>query len=84
MLLHLLLYNEISAYKVGSPDYILFEGIFDNTDFVSRKIQNTVQFSITDKSHNNRYVDTGIRVAANAMISYDKAKDILHNISISI
>lgn len=73
---------EVSAYKVGSADYILFEGVFDNEEYVSTKIRNTIQFSVLRNRNNVRYVDTGIRVPANAMISYDRAKDVLHSISI--
>ena len=59
-----------------------FEGIFDNEEYVSPQIRNTIQFSVLKNKYNVRYVDTGIRVPANAMISYDRAKDVLHSISI--
>ena len=73
---------EVSSFKVGSSDYILFEGHFENSEYVSASIKNTVQFSISKDSNVTRYLDTGIKVAANAMISYDKATDILHAIAI--
>lgn len=72
----------VSAFRVGSPDYILFEGIFTNTEYVSSLSKNTVQFSVSSDGMNTRYLDTGIKVSMNAMISYDKATDILHAISI--
>lgn len=72
----------ISSFRVGSPDYILFEGVFENNDYISPKVKNTVQFSIFKDGLNTRYLDTGIKVSSNAMISYDKATDILHAISI--
>lgn len=72
----------VSSFKVGSPDYILFEGIFNSSEYVSSQIKNTVQFSIFKDGLNTRFLDTGIRVPANAMVTYDKAADILHAISI--
>lgn len=72
----------VDKYRVGSDNYILFEGIFTNPEFVPSSSKNTIQFTFNGESGAPLYVDTGIRVSKNAMISYSNARDLLHNISV--
>ena len=72
----------VDKYRVGSSNYILFEGEFLNTEFVSSLSKNTIQFTFNGDSGAPLFVDTGIKVSKNAMISYSKARDLLHNIAV--
>ena len=72
----------VDKYRVGSTNYVLFEGIFTNPEFVPSSSKNTVQFTFNGDSGAPLFVDTGIKVSKNAMIPYSKARDILHNIAV--
>lgn len=72
----------VDKYRVGSSNYILFEGTFLNPEFVSVASKNTIQFTFNGDSGAPLFVDTGIKVSKNAMISYSKARDLLHNIAV--
>ena len=72
----------VDRYTVGSPNYILFEGVFENPDYVPTSSKTTIQFTFNPQDAAPIYVDTGIRVSRNAMISYSNARDLLHNIAI--
>lgn len=72
----------VDKYRVGSANYILFEGIFTNPDFVPSSSKNTIQFTFNASSGAPLFVDTGIKVSKNAMISYANARDLLHNIAV--
>jgi hypothetical protein len=72
----------VDKYRVGSDNYILFEGIFNNPEYVPSTSKNTIQFTFNGNSGAPLFVDTGIRVSKNAMISYSNARDLLHNIAV--
>lgn len=73
-------YIYVDKYDSKSKDYILFEGVFHNIAHTTPRGDVTIQFSLNTHT-GTKIVDTAKNVSTNAIVSYNDAIDIIHNIA---